>query len=86
MKVLTRIFRTKRDRIRGEERDFTAVSRESFKKLEVTLGWAAVTMGEKIIIYRILVGTPREKDPHGTKRMIYEDNIKMNLTKLGCGE
>ena len=34
---------------------------------------------------RLLVGKPAEKRPLGRPRHRWEDNIKMNLQKVGCG-
>jgi hypothetical protein len=36
-------------------------------------------MGEKRNAYRILVGKPKEKRPHGRPRRRWVDNIKMDL-------
>ena len=35
--------------------------------------------------YRVLVGKPERKRPLGRPRRRWEDNIKMNLQKVGCG-
>jgi hypothetical protein len=37
------------------------------------------------VVYRILVGKPKEKRPLGRPRRRWEDNIKMGLQKVGCG-
>ena len=42
-------------------------------------------MGEKRGIYRVLVGKPGGKKPLGRPRHRWEDNIKMDLQKVGCG-
>jgi len=42
-------------------------------------------MGEKRGIYRVLVGKPEGKRPLGRHRRRWEDNIKMDLQKVGCG-
>jgi hypothetical protein len=35
--------------------------------------------------YRILVGKSEGKSPLGRPRLSWEDNIKMDLTEIGCG-
>jgi len=49
--------------------------------------WAGCVarMGEKKIVYRVLVGKPEGKRPLGRTRRRWEDNIKMNLLEVGCG-
>ena len=42
-------------------------------------------MGERRGIYRVLVGKPEGKRPLGRLRCRWEDNIKMDLQKVGCG-
>ena len=42
-------------------------------------------MGERIGIYRILVGKPEGKRPGGRTRRRWEDNIKMDFQEVGCG-
>jgi hypothetical protein len=42
-------------------------------------------MGEERGVYRVLVGKPEEKRPLGRPRRRLEDNIRMELQKLGCG-
>jgi hypothetical protein len=42
-------------------------------------------MGEGRGVYRILVGKPEGKGPLGIPRYRWEDNIKINLQKVGCG-
>jgi hypothetical protein len=42
-------------------------------------------MGERRGLYRVLVGKPEEKMPLGRTRRRWEDNIKMDLQKVGCG-
>jgi len=36
-------------------------------------------------VYRIFVRKPEGKRPLGMPRSRWEDNIKMNLRKIGCG-
>jgi hypothetical protein len=42
-------------------------------------------MGERIGVYRVLVGKPAGKRPLGRPRRRWEDNIKMDLQEVGCG-
>ena len=42
-------------------------------------------MGERRGIYRVLVEKPEGKRPLGRTRHRREDNIKMDLHKVGCG-
>jgi hypothetical protein len=42
-------------------------------------------MGERISVYRILVGRPDGKRPLGRPRSRLEDNIKMDLQEVGYG-
>jgi hypothetical protein len=43
-------------------------------------------MWEKRGVYRVLVGKPEGKRPLGKSRRRWEDNIKMDLQKVGCGD
>jgi hypothetical protein len=42
-------------------------------------------MGEGINVYRVLVGKPEGKTPLGRPRRRWEDVIKMDVRKIGCG-
>ena len=42
-------------------------------------------VGERIGVYRVLVGKPEGKRPLGRPRHKWEDNIKMDLQELGLG-
>ena len=42
-------------------------------------------MGEKRVVYRILLGKPEGKRPLGRARYRWEDNLKMDLQEVGCG-
>ena len=42
-------------------------------------------MGERTVIYRVLVGKPEVKRPLGKPMCRWEDNIKMNLSEVGSG-
>jgi len=41
-------------------------------------------MGERRVLYRVLVGKPEGKRPMGRPRRRWEDNIKMDLQEMGC--
>jgi hypothetical protein len=43
-------------------------------------------MGDRRGVYRVLVGKREGKRPFGRLRRISEDNIKINLQKVGCGD
>jgi len=49
------------------------------------MGGACSAYGEKRGVYRGLVGKPEGKRPLGRPRSRWEDNIKMDLRKVGCG-
>jgi hypothetical protein len=42
-------------------------------------------MGERRVIYRVLVGKTAGKRPLGRPRRRWEDNIKMDLKEVGRG-
>jgi hypothetical protein len=44
-----------------------------------------VRMGEGRGVYRVLVGKPEGRRPLGRPRRRWENNIKMDLQKVGCG-
>ena len=43
-------------------------------------------VGEGRDVYMVLVGKPEERRPMGRLRRRWEDNIKMNLQEVGCGD
>jgi hypothetical protein len=49
--------------------------------------WAGhvARLGEKTIVYKVLVGNPEGKRPLGIPINRWEDNIKMNLREIGGG-
>ena len=49
--------------------------------------WAGhvARIGERIGVYRVLVGKPEGKRPLGRHRRRWEDNIKKDLQEVGCG-
>jgi hypothetical protein len=48
------------------------------------MGGACSAYGERRG-YRVLVGKPEGKRPLGRLRLRWENNIKMDLQKVGCG-
>jgi len=48
------------------------------------MGYVA-RMGKRIGVYRVLVGKPEGKRLLGRSRSRWEDNIKMDLQEVGCG-
>jgi hypothetical protein len=49
------------------------------------MGGACSTRGERIGVYRILVGKSAKKIPLGRPRVRWEGNNKMDLQQVGCG-
>jgi len=49
--------------------------------------WAGhvARMGESRGVYRVLVGRPEGRRPLGRHRHRWDDNINMDLRKVGCG-
>ena len=43
-------------------------------------------MGERRGVYRVLLGKSEGKRPLGRPRHRWEDNIKMDLQEVGCGD
>jgi len=50
------------------------------------VGWACRTYRDRGGVYRILVGKPEGKKALGRPRSRWEDNIKMDLLKVVCGD
>ena len=93
-KVLRKIFEAKRDEIIGEwkklhnaELHALYSSPNKIRDLKSRrLRWAGnVARKEKSRnAYRVLLGKPEGKRPSGRTRCRWEDNIKMDLRKVGC--
>ena len=49
------------------------------------MGWACGSYGGGEGVYRVLVGKPEGKRPLGRSRRRWEDNIKIDIQKVGCG-
>ena len=47
---------------------------------------ALARMGERRGVYAVLVGKPEGKRPLGRPRPRWEDNIKMDVQEVGCGD
>ena len=50
--------------------------------------WAGrvARIGERRRVYRVLVGKPEGKRPLGRPSLGWENNIKMDLQEVGCGD
>jgi hypothetical protein len=95
LRVLRRIFGPKENKAAGESRKLhneeVNVLYSSSNIVQVMksrkMRWAGhvARMGERRGVYRVLVGKPERKRPLGIPRIRWEDNIKMDLRKVGCG-
>jgi hypothetical protein len=91
--VLRRIFGPKRDQVRGEwgklhnEKLHDMFSSPTIVRVIKTrrMRWAGdvACMGERRDVYRDLVGKAEGKRPLGRPRHRWEDNIEMDLQKVG---
>ena len=50
------------------------------------MGWACITYGGEESFIKVFGVKPEGKRPLGRPRRIREDNIKMELQKVGCGD
>jgi len=95
-RILRRIFGPKWDEVTGEWRK---LHNEELNDLYCSpiilrviqsrrIRWAGhvARMGEGRSVYRGLVGKPEGKRPVGRPRVRWEDNIKMDLQEVGCGD
>ena len=93
--MLRRIFGPKRDEVTGEWRK---LHNEELNNVYPSpnivrvikskrMRWAGhvARMGEGRGVYRVLVGKPEGRRPLGRPRHRWEDNIRMDLRKVGCG-
>ena len=55
--------------------------------VKLRMRWAGhvARVGEGREVYRVLVGKPERKRSLGRPRRRWEDNIKMDRQKVGCG-
>ena len=94
-RVLLRIFGPK---MNEEIRDWRKLPNEelndSYSSLIIfrviksrRMRWAGnvARMGERRVVYRVLVGKPEVKRPLGRPRRRWEYNIKTDLQEVGCG-
>ena len=95
-RVLRRIFGPKRDAVTGEWRKLyneklndLYSSPNIFWVIKSTrMRWVGhvACMGERIGAYRVLVGKPEGKRPLGSPRRRWENNNKMDVQEVGCGD
>jgi len=93
--VLRRIFGPRMDEVTGEWRKLHNEELNNLCFLPNTfrviksrrMRWAGhvACMGERRGVYRVLVEKPKGKRPLRRPRLRWEDNIKMNLQEVGCG-
>ena len=93
-KVLRKIFGAKRDEITGEWRKlhnaelhalyFSPNIISNLKSRRLRWAGHVARMEQLRNEYRVLVGKPESKGPLGRPRRRWEDNIKMDLRKVGC--
>jgi hypothetical protein len=93
-RVLRRLFGPKRDKVTGEWRKlynkelYILYSSHIIRKIKSRkMRWAGhvARMGEKIKVYKVLVGKLEGKRPLGRPRRRWEDGIRMYLIVIGCG-
>jgi hypothetical protein len=94
-RVLRKIFGPKRDEVAGEWRKLhngelhnLYSSPNTFRHIKSRrIRWAGhvARMGEGRNVYRVLVGKPEGKRPHGRPRRRWEDRIKLHLRQIGWG-
>jgi len=85
---LRRVFESKRDEMTGEWRKLHNEELNDLYSPNIVrvknsrrMRWAerVARMGERIGVYRVLVGKPEGKRPPGRPKRRWEDNIKMDL-------
>jgi hypothetical protein len=95
-RMLTKTFEPKRDEVMGEWRKLhneelpDLYSSPSIiriiKSRKVELAGHETRMGERMTVYRLLVGKPEGKRPLGRLRCRCVDNIRMDLGEVGWGD
>jgi len=90
-RVLRRLFRPKRDAVKGEWRK---LHNEELNELYFSpnivrviklWAWNVARMSERRGVYRVRAGKPEGKTLPGRPKFRWEDNIKMDLQEMGCG-
>jgi len=94
-RVLRRIYGSKKDEV---TREWRKLHKEELNDLYASanifwviksriMRWTGhvACMGERIEVFRVLVGKPESKRPLGRPRRRWEDNIKMDLQEVGFG-
>jgi hypothetical protein len=94
--VLRGIFGHKRDQVTGEWRKLHNEELNDlycspsiiwvFKSTRMRWAGHVARMGESRVVYRLLVGKSEEKRPVGRPRRRWEDNIRVDLQEVRCGE
>jgi len=94
-RVLRRIFGPKRNEVTEERRKLhNEELNDLYSSLNIVrvikskrIRWAAHVerMGERIVVYKVLVGKPEGKRSLGRPRRRREDNTKMDLQEVECG-
>ena len=91
-RVLRRIFGPKRDEVTGSGENYIMRSLmictpHPIWFVSKRMRWAGhvARMGGRRGVYRVLVGKPEGKRPLGRPRHRWENNMKMDLQKVGCG-
>jgi len=95
-RVLRRTFGPKRDEVRGkwrklhnEEFNDLYSSPNIFRVIKsrgMRLVGHVARVGERRCVCMVLVGKPGGKRPLGRTRRRWEDNIKLDLEEVGCGD
>ena len=93
--ALRRVFGTKRDEVTWEWRKlhneelndlyFSPNTVRAIKSKRMRWTGHVVRMGERRGVYRVLVTKPKGKRQLGGPRRRWEDNINIDLQKVGCG-
>ena len=93
-RVLRRIFGLKRDEVTRKWRKlhnelddlcFSPNIVWVIKSRRIRWVGHVMHMGEKRSVYRVLVGKPEGERPPGRLSFRWEDNMKMDVQKVGCG-
>ena len=94
-RVFRRIFGSKMGEVTGEcrklhEEELTDLYSSPninglSKSIKMSWVWHIAHMGERRVVYRVLMGKPEGKRPLGRPRHRWGDNIKMDLQEVGWG-